>query len=120
MTVSRTRSFMQVDVFSTLPCGGNPVAVVLDGTNLTDEETHRLARWTNLSRCRTCRLHGRDQRLCDGRTDPRTHRPRSQRQRRPAPRLGRHRARTVTAIRPAGRVLGTRRRTATSAHSTHL
>ncbi|MGW7404207.1 PhzF family phenazine biosynthesis protein [Streptomyces sp. NPDC054833] len=40
---------MQVDVFSTSPCTGNPVAVVLDGTDLTDEEMQRLARWTNLS-----------------------------------------------------------------------
>ncbi|MEU6010577.1 PhzF family phenazine biosynthesis protein [Streptomyces sp. NPDC047453] len=45
----RTRSFAQVDVFSTVPCSGNPVAVVLDGTDLTDEEMQRLARWTNLS-----------------------------------------------------------------------
>ena len=40
---------MQVDVFSTTPYFGNPVAVVLDGTDLTDEEMQRLARWTNLS-----------------------------------------------------------------------
>ncbi|MER5753400.1 PhzF family phenazine biosynthesis isomerase [Streptomyces sp. NPDC002088] len=45
----RTRSFAQVDVFSTSPCSGNPVAVVLDGTDLSDEEMQRLARWTNLS-----------------------------------------------------------------------
>ncbi|MEU9291789.1 PhzF family phenazine biosynthesis protein [Streptomyces sp. NPDC048275] len=45
----RPRSFMQVDVFSTDPYLGNPVAVVLDGTDLTDEEMQRLARWTNLS-----------------------------------------------------------------------
>ena len=45
----RKRSFMQVDVFSTLPYGGNPVAVVLDGGDLTGEEMQRLARWTNLS-----------------------------------------------------------------------
>ncbi|MGW4882051.1 PhzF family phenazine biosynthesis protein [Streptomyces sp. NPDC004262] len=45
----QTRSFMQVDVFSAQPYGGNPVAVVLDGTDLTDEEMQRLARWTNLS-----------------------------------------------------------------------
>ncbi|MFJ7073682.1 PhzF family phenazine biosynthesis protein [Streptomyces sp. NPDC098781] len=45
----RTRSFVQVDVFSTIPYSGNPVAVVLDGTGLTDEEMQRLARWTNLS-----------------------------------------------------------------------
>ncbi|MFC5219785.1 PhzF family phenazine biosynthesis protein [Streptomyces coerulescens] len=40
---------MQVDVFSTSPYRGNPVAVVLDGTDLADEEMQRLARWTNLS-----------------------------------------------------------------------
>ncbi|MFC9738453.1 PhzF family phenazine biosynthesis protein [Streptomyces noursei] len=45
----RTRSFVQVDVFSTSPYSGNPVAVVLDGTDLSGEEMQRLARWTNLS-----------------------------------------------------------------------
>ncbi|MFJ3897757.1 PhzF family phenazine biosynthesis protein [Streptomyces sp. NPDC090083] len=45
----RRRSFVQVDVFPTGPCSGNPVAVVLDGTGLGDEEMQALARWTNLS-----------------------------------------------------------------------
>ena len=45
----RSRAFTQVDVFSATPYLGNPVAVVLDGADLTDEEMHRLARWTNLS-----------------------------------------------------------------------
>ena len=45
----RSRTFMQVDVFSATPYLGNPVAVVLDGMELTDEEMQRLARWTNLS-----------------------------------------------------------------------
>jgi len=49
MTTPRTRSFAQVDVFSTLPFRGNPVAVVLDGTDLSDEQMQCLARWTNLS-----------------------------------------------------------------------
>ncbi|MCZ4509619.1 PhzF family phenazine biosynthesis protein [Streptomyces sp. ActVer] len=49
MTVPRSRPFVQVDVFSTTPYLGNPVAVVLDGTDVTDEEMQRLARWTNLS-----------------------------------------------------------------------
>ncbi|MFB7322116.1 PhzF family phenazine biosynthesis protein [Streptomyces sp. NPDC056190] len=49
MTMPRTRSFAQIDVFSTVPYSGNPVAVVLDGADLTDEEMQRLARWTNLS-----------------------------------------------------------------------
>ena len=40
---------MQVDVFSATPYLGNPVAVILDGTDLTDQEMQRLARWTNLS-----------------------------------------------------------------------
>ncbi|WP_217545710.1 PhzF family phenazine biosynthesis protein [Streptomyces sp. GbtcB6] len=45
----RTRSFVQVDVFSTSPYRGNPVAVVLDGADLTDEAMQLVARWTNLS-----------------------------------------------------------------------
>ncbi|MGW0955721.1 PhzF family phenazine biosynthesis protein [Streptomyces sp. NPDC002545] len=49
MTMPRHRSFVQVDVFSTIPYRGNPVAVVLDGTDLTDAEMQRVARWTNLS-----------------------------------------------------------------------
>ncbi|GGM92099.1 phenazine biosynthesis protein PhzF [Streptomyces fuscichromogenes] len=46
---SRTRPFVQVDVFSTSPYRGNPVAVVLDGADLTDEQMQLVARWTNLS-----------------------------------------------------------------------
>jgi PhzF family phenazine biosynthesis protein len=49
MTMPRSRAFAQVDVFSATPCLGNPVAVVLDSTDVTDEEMQRLARWTNLS-----------------------------------------------------------------------
>ena len=45
----RSRAFTQVDVFSATPYLGNPVAVVLDGTDLTGEEMQRLARWMNLS-----------------------------------------------------------------------
>lgn len=41
--------FTQVDVFSTDPFGGNPVAVVHDAAELTDDEMRRFARWTNLS-----------------------------------------------------------------------
>lgn len=44
-----TRSFAQVDVFSTVPFGGNPVAVVLDGDGLDTAEMQRIANWTNLS-----------------------------------------------------------------------
>jgi PhzF family phenazine biosynthesis protein len=43
------RSFAQVDVFTTTPYGGNPVAVVLDAAGLSTEEMERFARWTNLS-----------------------------------------------------------------------
>ena len=45
----RPRPFAQVDVFSAEPCLGNPVAVVLDGSDLTDGQMARFARWTNLS-----------------------------------------------------------------------
>lgn len=43
------RRFVQVDVFTDTPYFGNPVAVVLDGEGLSDEEMQRFARWTNLS-----------------------------------------------------------------------
>lgn len=42
------RRFQQVDVFSD-ELLGNPVAVVLDGQGLSDEQMQRFARWTNLS-----------------------------------------------------------------------
>jgi PhzF family phenazine biosynthesis protein len=43
------RRFAQVDVFSDVPIGGNPVAVVLDGQELSDAEMLKFAQWTNLS-----------------------------------------------------------------------
>ncbi|HSV33976.1 MAG TPA: PhzF family phenazine biosynthesis protein [Ramlibacter sp.] len=43
------RSFKQVDVFTATPYRGNPLAVVLDGTGLADEEMRHFAQWTNLS-----------------------------------------------------------------------
>ena len=43
------RRFSQVDVFGTGSCSGNPVAVVLDGDGLGEEEMRRFASWTNLS-----------------------------------------------------------------------
>jgi PhzF family phenazine biosynthesis protein len=43
------RPFAQIDVFTTEPYRGNPVAVVLDGEGLTTEQMQRVARWTNLS-----------------------------------------------------------------------
>ena len=45
----RPRPFLQVDVFTALPYLGNPLAVVLDGTGLSDEAMQRFAHWTNLS-----------------------------------------------------------------------
>ena len=45
----RTRPFQQVDVFTAVPCYGNPLAVVLDGSGLTDAAMQRFAHWTNLS-----------------------------------------------------------------------
>ena len=43
------RPFKQVDVFTATPYCGNPLAVVLDGSGLSDDEMQRFARWTNLS-----------------------------------------------------------------------
>jgi PhzF family phenazine biosynthesis protein len=43
------RAFKQVDVFTATPYRGNPLAVVLDGTGLADEEMQHFAAWTNLS-----------------------------------------------------------------------
>jgi PhzF family phenazine biosynthesis protein len=45
----RTLRFKQVDVFTTVPFRGNPVAVVLEGDGLSGEEMQRIAGWTNLS-----------------------------------------------------------------------
>jgi PhzF family phenazine biosynthesis protein len=41
--------FSQVDVFSSEPLGGNPVAVVHGADDLTDDQMAAFARWTNLS-----------------------------------------------------------------------
>jgi PhzF family phenazine biosynthesis protein len=46
---SVARPFAQVDVFTTTPYRGNPVAVVLDGEGLTGEQMQRFAHWMNLS-----------------------------------------------------------------------
>jgi len=43
------RRFAQVDVFTSGPLTGNPVAVVLDGDGLSTEQMQRFANWTNLS-----------------------------------------------------------------------
>ncbi|WP_085600023.1 MULTISPECIES: PhzF family phenazine biosynthesis protein [unclassified Pseudomonas] len=41
--------FKQVDVFSSTPLKGNPVAVVFDADGLDDQQMARFANWTNLS-----------------------------------------------------------------------
>ena len=45
----RQRLFKQVDVFTTEPYRGNPLAVVLDGSGLDTEAMQRFTDWTNLS-----------------------------------------------------------------------
>lgn len=47
--MSQQYPFAQVDVFSQSPYQGNPVAVILDSAEISDEEMQRIARWTNLS-----------------------------------------------------------------------
>ncbi|GAA5556734.1 putative isomerase YddE [Acinetobacter schindleri] len=41
--------FKQVDVFTSKPFKGNPVAVVMDASELTTEQMQTIANWTNLS-----------------------------------------------------------------------
>lgn len=41
--------FSQADVFTGVPYQGNPVAVIIDGDQLTDEEMQKIANWTHLS-----------------------------------------------------------------------
>jgi PhzF family phenazine biosynthesis protein len=43
------RPYQVVDVFTTTPYRGNPVAVVLDAEGLTTEQMQQFAHWTNLS-----------------------------------------------------------------------
>jgi len=43
------RAYKVVDVFTSTPLFGNPVAVVLDAEGLDTEAMQRIARWTNLS-----------------------------------------------------------------------
>ena len=47
--MSRPREFKQVDVFASAPFLGNPLAAVVEGTDLPAELMQRFARWTNLS-----------------------------------------------------------------------
>lgn len=44
-----SRRFAQIDVFTTTPNGGNPVAVVLDAEGLDTQTMHAFTNWTNLS-----------------------------------------------------------------------
>jgi PhzF family phenazine biosynthesis protein len=44
-----TLAFQQVDVFTAVPFKGNPVAVVLDGDELSSAQMQSIAAWTNLS-----------------------------------------------------------------------
>jgi len=44
-----SRPFRQIDVFTTTPYAGNPVAVVLDAEGLTTDQMQRFAHWQNLS-----------------------------------------------------------------------
>lgn len=46
---ARLRPFQQVDVFTAQPYLGNPLAVVLDGTGLSDGAMQHFAHWTHLS-----------------------------------------------------------------------
>ncbi len=45
----RQRPFKQVDVFTQQPYLGNPLAVVLDGSDLSTEQMQHFTNWTNLS-----------------------------------------------------------------------
>ncbi len=45
----RSRPYATVDVFTQQPLLGNPVAVVLDGSGLSDAQMQAFARWTQLS-----------------------------------------------------------------------
>ncbi|SMH47047.1 phenazine biosynthesis protein PhzF family [Rathayibacter oskolensis] len=45
----RSRRFAQVDVFGAEPFLGNPVAVVVEGDDVSDDAMAAFARWTNLS-----------------------------------------------------------------------
>ena len=47
--MTTSRRFSQVDVFTGKPYMGNPVAVVLDGDGISEDDMRRIARWTNLS-----------------------------------------------------------------------
>ena len=47
--MNQPRPFMQLDVFTAVAYKGNPLAVVLDGTGLSDATMQQFANWTHLS-----------------------------------------------------------------------
>ena len=47
--MANTLPFKQVDVFSTTPLSGNPLAVILEAHQLSTAQMQAMARWTNLS-----------------------------------------------------------------------
>ncbi len=47
--MTQTRRFKQVDVFTSVPLKGNPLAVIFDADDLSDAQMQAMARWTNLS-----------------------------------------------------------------------
>ncbi|MEM6052764.1 PhzF family phenazine biosynthesis protein [Erwinia sp. P7711] len=47
--MTQLRAFKQVDVFTSSPLNGNPLAVIMDASGLSDEQMATVARWTNLS-----------------------------------------------------------------------
>ncbi|MEN9844274.1 MAG: Trans-2,3-dihydro-3-hydroxyanthranilate isomerase [Pseudomonadota bacterium] len=51
MKNSRPRPFQQVDVFTATAYRGNPLGVVLDGTDLDTATMQHFTNWTNLSEC---------------------------------------------------------------------
>ncbi len=76
----KARLFKQVDVFTAVPYRGNPLAVVLDGADLTPAEMQNFTHWTNLSECtfllppttagRAAGAHYRVRIFCTGRELP--------------------------------------------------
>jgi len=47
--MTQLRAFKQVDVFTSSPYNGNPLAVIMDASDLSDEQMQTIARWTHLS-----------------------------------------------------------------------
>ena len=48
-TTMATHVFQQVDVFTAVPFKGNPLAVILNGNDLAEQQMAAIASWTNLS-----------------------------------------------------------------------